>query len=684
MTSNRQHLLHRCFRYPIVALLLFFISACSSDTCPSETCVIDYWVAMDGSDQAAGDMDHPFLTIEHAMDVIRENQNRGVCTINVNIKGGTYRLKGPLTFNSGDSGASDAEVVYQAAPGESVVISGAQHVTDWTLHDAGLNIWCAQVQVDTDTMPRQLYVNGRRATRARTMDYPNYYTPTSTGYTYEYSSGSDPQIPPTWKNQTSVEAVTVTQWKMMRCPVAEIRNDCEVIMQNDCWENANMFPYPWNFHLLSWWENAYEFLDEAGEWYMERQTQTVYYIPLEGEDMHSADVELPVVEKLVDAAGDVSQPVSFIRFKGLSFMYATWLAPNGSDGYALDQSGFHLTGPNHEANVIGHDPDAVGIPGNLSFLYARNITFEDNTVAHMGAIALNFGTGSQNNEIVKNTFSDISAAAIQVGGIAAEDHHPEDPSQLTCDNHIAGNLIEYSGQEFYDAPGIYIGFTARSLVEHNEIRHVPWAGIAIGWGWGLLDPGGFAGLPNAKPYEWGPIDTPSAAQGNRIIHNRIECFLEKLWDGGAIYTTGFQGTSMENGLLIGWNVALNKRPSAGGNTFYTDGGSRFITLRQNVSLDNPQGFVDFGPCQKSSSFSFDDLCLMTGIVPYGADMGGCVPYGDLLFENNYLRDHMEFYDICTNSYYPGAPTDMTFTNNVKVSNSGEVPAWILESAGREW
>jgi len=679
MTLNNQRPSYRSFKFLTVALLLFFIPACSSDTCPSETRTINYWVATNGSDQASGESDNPFQTIEHARDVVRANHDRGIYTINVNIRGGTYRLSGPLMLNGGDSGAPDAEVIYQAAPGEIVVISSAQQVSGWTLHDAGFNIWRAQV--NTGTMPRQLYVNGQRATRVRTPDYPNYYTPTSAGYTYEYIFGSDPQIPPTWDNPIDVEAVTVTQWKMMRCPVAEIRNNSEVIMEKHCWDNANVFPSPWNFHLLSWWENAYEFLDEAGEWYLNPRTQTVYYIPREGEDMSSADVELPVLEKLVDAGGDVSQPVSFIRFKGLSFMYATWLAPNSSDGYALDQSGFYLAGPNHTANTIGHDPDAVGIPGNLSFVYAQNITFEDNVFAHMGAIALNFGTGSQNNEIVNNTFNDISAAAIQVGGIAAEDHHPEHPSQLTSDNHIVNNLIEYSGQEFYDAPGIFIGFTTRSLVEHNEIRHVPWAGIAIGWGWGLLDPGGFAGLPHARPYEWGYIGTPSAAQGNKIIHNKIQYFLEKLWDGGAIYTTGFQGTSMENGQLIAWNVAIDKRRLAGGNTFYTDGGSRFVTVSQNVSLDNPQGFVDFGPCLKASSF--EDLCLTTGIVPYGADMGGCVPYGDLLFENNYLRDHLDFYNICTNSYYPNAPTNMTFINNVKVSTSDEVPAWILESAGRQ-
>ena len=659
-------------------LIIFVLCMCYFTSCSSGPCTVDYWVSTDGSDSGGGDENSPFLTLERARDAVRTNSSRGVCSVNVNIRGGTYRLGAPLSFTADDSGAEDAEVVYRAAPGETVVISGAERVTGWTLHDAVLGIWKAEVA--TETLPRQLYVNGIRAIRARTPDYPNYYYPTETGYYYEYIIGLDPQIPPTWQNPTAVEAVTVTQWKMMRCPVAEVVAARDVIMQDYCWKNANVFPEPWNFQLLSWWENAYEFLDEAGEWYLEPGTRTLYYIPREGEDMTTAEVELPVLETLLSGAGDASRPMSYIRFENLSFMYATWTGPSGSDGYALDQSGFILVGPGHAANEIGHDPSDVSVPGNLSFAYASNVTFDGNSFAHMGGIALDFGTGSQGNEILENTFSDISAAAIKVGGIAAKDHHPALEAQLTKDNLVANNLVEYAGQEYYDSPGIYIGFTTRSTVEHNEISHVPWSGIAIGWGWGLLDPGGFTGLPNATPNMWGTFDTPSAAQGNRIVHNRISNFLEKLWDGGAIYTTGFQGTSLEDGQLIAWNVATDKRPAAGGNTFYTDGGSRYVTLLENVSLDNPQGSVDFGPCLKASSF--EELCLTTGLVPYGADMGGCVPYGDMLFEKNYLRDHLTFYDICTNEYYPNAPTGMSFVGNVKVSSAAEVPAWIMEAAGR--
>ena len=666
------------YRLVMICLITGLVASCNSN---SSDCTNQYWVAPNGSDTAAGSQSQPFLTLEHARDVIRNDDARTACTINVNIKGGTYRLDAPLVFDSRDSGDINSPVVYRAAPGETPIITGSTPVTNWTLYDTDLNIWQTQVTFATDIAPRQLYVNQMRAVRARTADFPNYYIPTATGFTYLYLFGSDPQFPPVWNNPGYVEAVTATQWKMMRCPVAQVVNSTEVIMQNPCWNNVNVYPEPWNFQLLSWLENAYEFLDEPGEWYLDASTRTLYYKPRAGEDMTTAIVELPVLETLIRGEGSPAAPVSHIEFRGLTFSYATWLGPGTANGYATDQSGFHLVGPNHAPNSIGHDPDVVRTPGNLSFMYARNITFEDNTFRHLGAAALDFGTGSQNNRISNNVFSDISSAGIQLGGVGAEDHHPTSPANLTHDNTIANNLIEYTGREYYDAAAIYIGFTTRSVVEHNDIEHVPWAGIAIGWGWGLLDPGGFAGLPKATPYEWGVFTEPSAARGNRIEHNHIQYYLEKLWDGGAIYSTGFQGTSIDDGQYIAWNVAEHKRPLAGGNTFYTDGGSRFITLYQNVSLDNPAGYVDFGPCLKGSSF--ETLCLLTDLLPYGTDMGGCVPYGDMVFEENYFRDPVDFYNICTNPYFPDAPTNVSYIDNRKVSNRSEVPESILNSAGRQ-
>src|SRR5680860_1809130 len=89
---------------------------------------------------------------------------------------------------------------------------------------------------------------------------------------------------------------------------------------------------------------------------------------------------------------------------------------------------------------------------------------------------------------------------------------------------------------------------------------------------------------------------------------------------------------MENGLRVEANVAYGKRPKAGGNTFYTDGGSRYITVRGNVSYDNPIGETDFGPPPRSG----DPLPYSKGPsevdgLAYGSDSGGCVTYGDIAY-----------------------------------------------------
>ncbi len=637
----------------------------------ARSCSVEYWVSTDGSDAAPGDRERPFRSLGRARDAVRADGRRLRCEIVVNIRG-EHRLAETLVLDARDSGAPGREVVYRAAPGDRGLLSGAVRVQGWSLHDPARGIWRARVGA---RQTRQLYVNGARAVRARTAPYPPEFARTPTGYRFIGPEA----MTPAWAQPSAVEAVTVTQWKMMRCPVrALVGRDVE--MQEPCWTNANVFQAPpgqqplWNFQLLTRFENAYEFLDEPGEWYLDSADGWLYYAPRPGEDLVTAVVEMPVLEVLVDGRGELERPVSHVRFEGLTFAYATWLGPSGPDGYAADQSGFHLVGPGHLPNVIGHDDNVVRTPGNVRFRYARHVAFVGNTFAHMGAVALDFDTGSQHNEIVDNRFEDTSSAAIQLGGVAKADHHPADPAQLTRDNRIANNLIRATGREYVDAAGVYIGVTTRTLVEHNEISDVPWAGIAVGWGWGLLDPGSFPGLPNAYSGEWGVYDTPTAASGNRILHNRIHGFLGELWDGGAIYTQGRQGTSFDDGEVIAWNVASGKRPAAGGNTFYTDGGSRYVTLFQNVSFDNPEGVTDFGPCGLPSSLP---LCWL--VVPYGSDTGGCIPYGDLRIVSNYWVN-LVFYDPCP---YGDYPIDVLFLDNRLISGPADVPEWILRSAGRQ-
>jgi hypothetical protein len=182
---------------------------------------------------------------------------------------------------------------------------------------------------------------------------------------------------------------------------------------------------------------------------------------------------------------------------------------------------------------------------------------------------------------------------------------------------------------------------------------------------------------------WGFFDAPSATAENKILYNRIERFLQELWDGGAVYTTGHQGSSFPTGTLIMGNVALDKRPKAGGNVFYTDGGSRYLILIGNVSFNNPPGTYYFGPHPKMDApFPYSPLPSLANDTPYGRDIGGCRTYGDILYLYNFW-EHDSYFNICPYTDADGTeyPTRLEYVGNRAISSLDEVPVAILLSAG---
>lgn len=638
---------------------------------------VNFWVSTSGNDTSGdGSRNAPFLTIDRARLAVRQSKFAGERTVKVNIEPGTYTLKSPLTFDSKDSGSQNAPVIYQAAPGVTlpVMISGGTVVTNFTCTPVlSLNLCTAAVQnLPAGEMPRQFYVDDQRAIRARTnlgQAANPFYNRVSNGY--------QQTIPQSFAHPELIEAVTSTQWKMMRCPVAS-QSGATLVMQNPCWDNANTYPTPWNFQLLSWLENAPEFLTAPNMWFLDPYAQQITFInPGVGAPQ---DAVLPVLERLIEIRGSSGRPVSYITFRNLQFSYATWLEPNSPNGYVADQSGNILIGNNYSSNIIGHQRFVYKTPGNVHLEYAHHITFDRDGFSHLGGAALDLDTGSQGNRVTNSIFTDISSAAIQVGGFSPQDMRPS-PADETRDNLIGNNDISYTGQDYYDSAAIFVGFTTGTVITHNTISHTPWSDVAIGWGWGLFDKGSFPGLPGAIPGMWGDYDTATIASNNRITSNKFDSFLEQLWDGGAIYTNGAQGPNFPHGLLIELNVAENKRPAAGSNIYYTDGGSQYVMLEQNVSLNDPVGTLDFGPCGYGSSIS--GACLLTGAVPYGADMGGCLPVGDLTYKRNYFLDTIDFFgpQLCHNGYIPPYPVNLRFIDNVPTTSAADVPNWILLQAG---
>lgn len=648
----------------IAASLLVLIGAAPSAQAATKGKSAQIWVSPSGNDRAPGTQARPLRTLFAARTRARKQLLAGATDVNVRLLDGTYRLTRTLNFDSRDSGRGRNTVTWSAAKHARPEISGSIAVKNFALANPSLGIYRAKVPVGTRS--RQLYVNGRRAVRARSANYPNGFSRTANGYEAPDESMAG------WQRPTDLELVTLTQWKMMSCPVQSITGR-QIAMQQPCWTNANVFPPIWAFNLISRFENALELLDEPGEWYLDSQEGWLYYMPRSGEKLSGSSVELPVVETLISGNGTATKPVRNLRFRGLTFAHATWLSPSGSDGYAADQSGFHLTGDGHQTSHTGHDPNVTRTPGNVRMIYAQNVSFVRNSFVRLGAVGLDFDTGSQSNTITGNRFEDISSAALQVGGVDIEDHHPPSPVQLTRDNSVTNNMVRSVGREFKDAAGIYIGFTTRSRVANNDVSNVPWSGIAIGWGWGLVDPGGFLGVPGATPGVWGNYTTPTASQGNRIEYNRVSNFLSTLWDGGGIYTVGQQGTSMADGEVIKGNVISGKRRLAGGNVIYTDGGSRYVTVVANVLYDNTPGITDFGPCGLADSL---DICWL--LFSYGTDRGGCRPYGDIAYYGNYWQHPKTFFEFCP---YPPYPVNVTEYGNRQITGPSAISLNQLRRAG---
>jgi hypothetical protein len=461
------------------------------------------------------------------------------------LEGGTYRLAETFALTAADSGVGGHAIIYRAAPGASPpLLSGAIAVSGFAPVDSSGVVWSASVP--SGTQSRQLYVNGRRAIRARGPDSPAGYTATSTGFTL-----GDPTVA-SWPDRNDLELVGLQQWKMFRCPVSDV-SAAGIVVANPCWTSSQS-QAGYTFDTVQWLENALELLDEGGEFFLDEAASKLYYAPRAGEDLTTADVELPVLEQLVTGTGDPAAPLQDVTFDGLTFEYGTWLAPSTQDGYSSLQASITYRGT----------PSALEKPlANVTMHATHGVSFTSCQFLHLGGAALAFEVGAQGNGVDSSLFEDISASAVMIGDVThPSDYQTTDPTLVVRDNTVTGSYVTRAGAEYYDACGIFVGYTTHSTVASSELFDLPYTGISAGWGWG--------GTPQ-----------PSASQGNDFHQNLISHHMRALFDGGAIYLNGAQpGTT-----LVG-NVVSNQAASTG--DLYLDNGTQGVAATNNVVLIDPK------------------------------------------------------------------------------------------------
>jgi hypothetical protein len=457
--------------------------------------------------------------------------------VTVSLASGEYLLDEPFTLGTEDSGRNGHLVRYRAEPGAAPVLSAGRTVSGWRPAPDRAGTYVAPVPADTDA--RQLFVDGRRATRAKGSLRPAGWSRRADGFT-----APDEQMA-AWRHPDDLEIVSFAEWRAFRCGVASVSGRT-VTMDAPCWRNASA-PSRFSIDEVTWIENAVELLDEPGEWYLDDHDHLLYYRPRDGEHLDTAHVTMASGETLLRLAGTAGAPVHDVEVGGLTFAYAGWLDPSGIDGYASTQAGWHRAGD------AGPDPlDIERTPGAVSVAFAHHVRMERNTFTHLGGVGLDVGEGTQDIGVIGNRFRDISSTGIQIGE-GRQGAQNAEPTHQVDRLQIANNLIDTVAVEYVDAVGIFVSYASNASMLHNELSHLPYTAISLGWGWG----------------------TDSYARNNLVFANRISDVMTTLQDGGAIYTL-----SPMPGTVIERNHIVDQHHRSG--AIFLDEGTAFVTVADNV------------------------------------------------------------------------------------------------------
>ena len=563
----------------------------------------EIWVSPKGNDFNDGTRQSPKATLTAALRQAREwrrtGDDRMQGGITVYMEGGTYALYEPVFIRPEDSGTKESptvirsaineKTVIRSAADEKAVLSGGVRIKNWKKQG---KLWVADVPVFNGRPLdfRQLWVNGKKAVRARDVeDFEKMNRICSVDEKNEILYVPAVSIRRLIDNKGNLktkyaEMVLHQMWCVanLRIRSVEVQGDSVAIRFHQP-ESRIQFEHPWPRPMVTtdghnsafYLTNARELQDVPGEWYHDIDARKVYYYPREGEKMQEAEVIVPAVETLVRVEGTLDRPVCHIRFEKITFSYTTWMRPS-EKGHVPLQAGMYLTDgyridPKMQRNYLNHPLDNQGWLGRpaaaVRVVAARQIDFERCRFEHLGSTGLDYEEAVQGGVVRGCLFLDIAGNGLLVGSFspaAHETHLPYDPAdrrEVCTQQQINNCYFTEIGNEDWGCLAIAAGYVGDVNIEHNEISEVPYSGISLGWGW---------------------TQTVNCMRNNRVHANLIHHYAKHMYDVAGIYTLGSQPKSYvtENCVHSIYKPGYVHDPN---HWFYlyTDEGSSFITVRDN-------------------------------------------------------------------------------------------------------
>lgn len=553
----------------------------------------EIWISPKGSDFNNGTRQSPKATLTSALRQAREwrrtEDNRIQGGITIYMEGGTYAFHEPVFIRPEDSGTKESPTIIRSVGDEKVILSGGISINGWKKQG---KVWVADVPVFNGRPLdfRQLWVNGKKAVRARDVeDFEKMNRICSVDEKNEILYVPVVSIRRLIDNKGNLKAkyaemVLHQMWCVanLRIRSVEVQGDSAAIRFHQP-ESRIQFEHPWPRPMVTtdghnsafYLTNARELQDVPGEWYHDIDARKVYYYPREGEKMQEAEVIVPAVETLVRVEGTLDRPVRHIRFEKITFSYTTWMRPS-EKGHVPLQAGMYLTDgyridPKMQRNYLNHPLDNQGWLGRpaaaVRVVAARQIDFERCRFEHLGSTGLDYEEAVQGGVVRGCLFHDIAGNGLLVGSFspaAHETHLPYDPAdrrEVCTQQQINNCYFTEIGNEDWGCLAIAAGYVEDINIEHNEISEVPYSGISLGWGW---------------------TQTVNCMRNNRVHANLIHHYAKHMYDVAGIYTLGSQPKSYvtENCVHSIYKPGYVHDPN---HWFYlyTDEGSSFITVRDN-------------------------------------------------------------------------------------------------------
>lgn len=576
------------FSTSIWLIAVFFIasavcvnSARSTDV-DNNTSPAVFYVSVDGDDARDGKTtESAFATLERARDAARSLHAKSQdVPVQIRLGSGEYFRASPLELNESDSNTE----FLGSSDGKTILMTG-QILEGWRIATAeekalfpnqNAEIWRVDLPNSNDDVLyfEHLFVNGRRATRAR---FPNtgFLRPQAVWEEFsmnpqsraaEHSTTSqeiiaapDDLSPLSLQSLTSDELhfahfVIHHHWDTTRRIILGYDSERRALQS----KGAPMKSWnPWRDSSLYYLENLRTAFDAPGEWFYDGVNRCVYYRPLVDEKIDTARFVAPAydVNKLLIVRGksDSNRAVN-ITVKNVGFSYTG--APRRIETMRVADLPREVVGELDRPGPSQFEPaqSAAFTDAVIDVQFATGFKLERCEISHTGE----YGLWLKNCDdccVQRSNFYDLGAGAVRIGGGAMDRR-----------NSVENCKMEEGGRVFASATAVWIGQNTEEIaLLHNEIRDFYYTGVSVGWVWGYS--GGHAFR-------------------NRIEFNRISKIGQGVMsDMGGVYTLGTStGTRVCNNVIF--DVSSY---GYGGWGLYPDEGSEGILFENNLVYDATDG-----------------------------------------------------------------------------------------------